>query len=164
MQESRQSTGLADMARLAATCRRWRDIANPLLYSQSLVIDVAANTEPHRALSRKFSYGGGRVRPPRDPSKPTFSSTITPEEILSRHPPSRAMALVSGHHVTTSTDFPVPTFATPLHAAALIGQDHMIRWILERCPTLPVDSEVQLRCIFPSSNRHAGSPTRLLSL
>ncbi|EFQ36526.1 uncharacterized protein GLRG_11685 [Colletotrichum graminicola M1.001] len=54
------------------------------------------------------------------------------------------MALVSGHHVTTSTDFPVPTFATPLHAAALIGQDHMIRWILERCPTLPVDSEYGL--------------------
>lgn len=44
MQQSGQSTGLADMARLAATCQRWRGIANPLLYTQSLVVDVAANT------------------------------------------------------------------------------------------------------------------------
>lgn len=70
---------------------------------------------------------------------------------------------VSGQHLTTSTDDHTPTFATPLHAAALAGQDHMIRWILSRCPTLPVDPEAQLHCICPSSHRHAGvvadSPT-----
>ncbi|KAI8152207.1 hypothetical protein K4K49_009798 [Colletotrichum sp. SAR 10_70] len=63
---------------------------------------------------------------------------------------------VSGEHVTTSTDVAAPAFATPLHAAALAGHDHIIQWILERCPTLPVDPEAQLRCVCPSSHRHAG--------
>ncbi|KAI8298310.1 ankyrin unc44 [Colletotrichum sp. SAR11_59] len=183
MQESASFTGLADMARLAATCQRLRDVATPLLYTQSLVMDVAANTLT--SLVSTQNHVLHTVKQYRDPWLSPDPTGIIMEMVISgrldalqrllSHVPSHLEKFflgirllvpwrcVSGEHVTTSTDVAAPAFATPLHAAALAGQDHVIQWILERCPTLPVDPEAQLRCICPSSHRHAGvvadSPT-----
>ncbi|KAI8251066.1 ankyrin unc44 [Colletotrichum sp. SAR11_239] len=183
MQESASSTGLADMARLAATCHRLRDVATPLLYTQCLVIDVATNTLT--SLLSTQDHVLQTVKQYRDPWLSPDPTGIIMEMVISgrldalqrllSHVPSHLQKFflgirllvpwrcVSGEHVTTSTDVAAPAFATPLHAAALAGHDHIIQWILERCPTLPVDPEAQLRCICPSLHKHAGvvahSPT-----
>ncbi|KAL0929228.1 ankyrin unc44 [Colletotrichum truncatum] len=121
--------GLRDLAALAVTSRLWYAVANPLLHITALALDLLG-THPRDHLET-VAYKHGAVRLA---NLINFYGEFTSQnQTASRHP---------------KTARHVQYYATPLHAAARVGDDELVESMLRR--GVNVDAEACLPCLCPS--------------